>query len=302
MTDEIIPSNPNANLPDHAQRMQDLLNGISNIANSIAESGGVASGLPFIGINTEGVWAFGQERTKVEENSHWAIDIRTWQHGYIAWPPNTAKERKPLGERMVPANMPLPLVTSLPDVGVAYQLQFAFELMCLDAEDAGTVALFKNGSYGAKAANQALVEEVRRQARKDPSKLCPVVTLDIRDYFHPQWKKMIYNPVLTIREWISFEDYEAFANDPSVSTEAPADTAIVRATPPEPKPEPKPAPRPEPRVATRGSGRPAPEPQPAPRPEPRVAARGSGRPAPEPQPVTPPGPVRRRPGRSQPAA
>ena len=30
-----------------------------------------------------------------------------------------AKERKPLGERMVPASVPMPDITSLPDVGVA---------------------------------------------------------------------------------------------------------------------------------------------------------------------------------------
>src|SRR4029077_8946111 len=162
MSDD-LPTTPTQSLPDHVQRMNDLLGGVANIAHSIAEAGGVASGLPFVGINSDGVWSYGQERTEVEEGSLWAIDIRTWQHGYIAWPPESAKERKPLGEKMVPANMRLPAIETLPDVGSPYQLQFAFELLCMSGEDAGTMAMFKNGSYGAKTAIQTLVEEVRRQ-------------------------------------------------------------------------------------------------------------------------------------------
>jgi hypothetical protein len=199
----------NANLPDHARRMQDLLGGISNIANSIADAGGVASAFPFIGINNSGVWAFGQDRTEVQKNSLWAIDIRTWQHGYIAWPPASAKERKPLGERMVPANSPLPNLADLPNVGHPYQLQFSFQLLCLTGEDRGTIAMFKNGSYGAKVAVQTLVDEVRKQARLDPSRLCPVVKLEIRSYFHNDWKKDIYNPVLAIQRWTTFDEYDS---------------------------------------------------------------------------------------------
>jgi hypothetical protein len=217
MTDDIIPSN--INLPDHARRMQDLLGGINNIARSVEEAGGVASQFPFIGINGDGHWAFGQERTAVEAGSLWAVDIRTWRHGYIAWPPATNKERKPLGEKMVPANMALPDITLLPDVGVPYQLQFSFELLCLTGEDTGTKALYKNGSYGAKVVVQSLVEEVRKQARLDPVRLCPVTELAIRSYFHQEWKKTIYNPVLAIQKWISFEELDGESPPPPVQSD-----------------------------------------------------------------------------------
>jgi hypothetical protein len=208
MTD--LPMTANSNLPDHVARMQDLLGGIANITNSIAEAGGVASGLPFIGVNGNGVWAYGQERTEVEPDSCWAIDIRTWKHGYIAWPPATAKERKPLGERMVPANMMLPRLVDLPNVGAPYSLQFSFELLCMTGEDAGVMALYKNGSYGAKVIVQTLAEEIRQQAKRNASQLCPVVKLGIRDYFHSEWKKTIYNPVLDIVRWTTFEEFDNF--------------------------------------------------------------------------------------------
>jgi len=250
MSDEIVPSNPNANLPDHARRMQDLLGGVANIANSIQDAGGVASGLDFIGVNGDGKWSFGQQRTEVETGSFWAIDIRTLQHGYIAWPPAGQKDRKPLGERMVPANSALPALSSLPDVGVPYQLQFGFEITCLSGEDVGQTMQYKNGSRGAKVMIQDLVNEVRKQARLDPEKLSPVVTLEIRDYFHPEWRKTIYEPVAKIHRWISYEEYDT-AIETTVGTAA--------ATEPDPEPE---APKPQPRVAGRGNGRPAPQPEP----------------------------------------
>jgi hypothetical protein len=274
MSDQVVPSNPNANLPDHDRRMQDLLGGIANIANTIAEAGGVASGLPFIGINTSGVWAYGQDRTEVEIGSQWAVDVRTLQHGYIAWPPNTAKERKPLGERMVPANSDLPALSSLPDVGAPYQLQFAFELRCMSGEDEGTVALYKNGSYGAKVLVQSLVEDMRKQWRADQARLCPVVRLQIRSYEHPEWRKTIYNPVLQIVKWISYEDYDLYSDLAEVKVE---ETAAVEAT------TPAAVETQAPRAAATGRGRVA---QPA---------------AKTPEPAPAPGPARRRP-RPQPAA
>jgi len=259
MNDRNVPAAPSNNLPDAAGRMQDLLGGLANVANSIAEAGGVASAFPFIGINGDGIWSYGQERTEVEEGSEWGIDCRTMQHGYIAWPDQKSKDRKPLGERMVPANSPLPLLQSLPDVGQPYQLQFAFELLCMSGEDAGTMALYKNGSYGAKVIVQNLVEELRKQAKTDPSRLCPIVVLEIRSYFHNEWKKTIYNPVLQIQRWVSFDEYDGFEK-----TNAPQ-TAQVAAPEPEPEPEPvAAAPAPRRRAAAQAAAAKAPEPAPAP--------------------------------------
>ena len=278
MSDDNVPVSTRANLPDHVGRMQDLLDGVANIATSIADAGGVASGLPFIGLNNDGRWAFGQERTEAEEGSPWAVDIRTLTHGYIAWPDQKSKDRKPLGERMVPANSPLPPLNSLPDVGVPYALQFGFEMFCLGGEDEGTVAIYKNGSHGGKKLVQTLVDNVRKQARLDPDRLCPVVTLETSSYESREWRKTIYNPEFRILRWISYDDY-----DDAV--------AGVPAEPDAPAPEPVAAPpRPQEAALT---------------PQPKAAARGNGRPnlaaVPEPAAPTPtPAPARRR--RPQPAA
>ena len=253
-----IPAIQETQLPDAAGRIADLLGGMANIQNSIQEAGGVATAFPFIGINNSGVWAFGQDRTEVEAGSQWAIDIRSWKHGYIAWPDQKTKERKPLGERMVPASQPLPALASLPDVGQPYTLQFSFELLCMSGEDSGIVALYKNGSYGAKVIVQDLVEKVRAQAKIDQTKLCPLVVLDIRSYFHAEWKKDIYNPVLQIQKWISFGDYDTFGGREAVAvSEASAPKAPARA----------------PEMAARGNGRRTSEPKSKSKPAPAATRR-----------------------------
>lgn len=260
---EITLSRPDANLPDHANRMQDLLAGITNIANSIAEAGGVASGVPFIGINGNGVWSWGQERTEVEHKSLWAFDVRTLAQGYIAWPANTSKDRKPLGEKMVPASMPLPAITAMPDIGVPWQLQFGCEMKCFSGEDDGVLAQYKNGSSGAKTMIKALVEEVRKQARRDATRLIPVCELEIRPWFSQEWKKTFYAPIAKIVRWISEADYDDHSEpEPAVAAiESPAAVAAA------------PTPVPQPRAAARGQGRTAPAPEPAAAPAPEPAPR-----------------------------
>lgn len=279
MSDDNTPVKTNGNLPDHVGRMQDLLDGISNIANSIADAGGVASGLPFIGLNGDGQWSFGQERLKAQPGSKWAVDIRTLSHGYIAWPDPGTKDRKPLGERMVPANSPLPPLSSLPNVGVPYQQQFSFEMLCLSGDDKGTLAIYKNGSHGAKKLIQALVNDIRKQARLDPESLCPVATLEVESYFNAKWGKTNHNPVLNILYWIGYGDYDN-NDDPEDAPPPPAPEPVV--TPPRPQ---EATPTPQPKAAARGQGRPAPA------PEPVATARGG---AEAPTPIPTPGPARRR--------
>jgi hypothetical protein len=255
MSDELVTQNHDANLPDHANRMQDLLAGITNISNSIAEAGGVASGVPFIGINGDGVWSWGQERTLVEPRSQWAFDVRTLAHGYIAWPDDKSKDRKPLGEKMVPASMTLPAITSMPDVGTPWQLQFGCEMKCFSGEDDGVLAQYKNGSSGAKTMIKTLVEEVRKQARRDATRLIPICELEIRPWFSQEWKKTFYAPIAKIVRWISEGEYDDHEQpEPVVAAIEPPTAAPAAAS--------------QPRAAARGQGRTAPTPEPAPAPEP----------------------------------
>lgn len=244
MNSKNVPATTKPQLPDAEGRISDLMAGLINIRNTIQETGGVATGMPFLSINADGVWGFGQDRIEVEADSQWAIDVRTWKHGYIAWPGQNAKERKPLGERMVPVSLPKPDINTLPDVGEPYAVQFSFELLCMSGQDAGTKVLYKNGSYGTKLAVADLVEKVEKQSLIDATKLCPVVALKIRAYFHPQYKRDVYNPILAVQKWITFEDFDNFEALEVVEAEAPA-------------------PAPEPQVAARGSGRRGPEPRPA---------------------------------------
>jgi len=123
---------------------------------------------------------------------------------------------------------------------------------------------------------QDLVAKVRAQAQIDASRLCPVVVLAIREYEHKEWKKTIYNPVLQIQKWISFEEFDDFERvaAPQPAPATPTQTEELS------------APVPEPEVAARGNGR---RTTAAPQPAPQQPAAEASRPIPM--------PAGRRPGR-----
>jgi hypothetical protein len=97
---------------------------------------------------------------------------------------------------------------------------------------------------------------VRKQAKIDQTKLCPVVELKIREYLHPEWKKMVYNPILDIQHWIDFDEYDNFDKVGGQPLNA------IEETPVEEAPAPTPAPRPaaSPTPTARAAAAPAPQP------------------------------------------
>jgi hypothetical protein len=172
-----------------------------------------------------GDWVFGSDEIEVEPESTWAIDPESLVRGFVAW-----GNSEVLGEEMA-SILAEPIIQSdLPDVGAKWGTQVGFSLKCLDGEHEGTVASYKASSRGAQKAFKALVQEILKRAQASETDLLPVVVLESESYKHKTYGK-IYNPILSIDEWVSMDDIADVA--------APEPEPVVEKEP-EPEPEVKP--------------------------------------------------------------
>lgn len=181
--------------------VNDLVAGLGNLASAITQAGGVGGGLQFLTLQKAGFWTFGQERNRIEDKSEWAIDIRTLRHGHTAW-----KDGRVLNEVMVPANQPVPAVTSLPQVGADYTASFSVELRCLTGEDKGVKTLYKSNSWGGRGAFAKLTEGLYGQVRKGTVEkpypfIFPIVQLRSSSWTSREFG-IIATPILHVLRWV----------------------------------------------------------------------------------------------------
>jgi len=193
----------------------DLVTGLSNVSMSVASAGGSNNGMPFIGISRQGIWQYGVDGVKVDPKSTVAMNIRSLQHGYIAW-----VDGKP-HDVMVPANQPLPAASSLPPVGGNWELAVAIEMMFVSGPDKGTAVLYKNNSLGARKAIKQLIKEVTAQAQIDPAKIHPIARLETSNYESKKFGE-ITDPVFKI---VGFTDGRGDPGKASTPSPAPAPEA-----------------------------------------------------------------------------
>jgi hypothetical protein len=171
-----------------------------------------------------GVWLFGRAQTIVEDDSHWAINPATLEHGYVALNSN-----KLLGEEMKPVDQPMPDLTKLPQVGVPYQEQRSVDMRCIDGVDAGCEVTYKTTSVGGFQAIEDLIAALRDRLSSGlhDNKLSPIVTLGKSGYTHPQHGPQC-NPVLEIGDWMLLD------GPPPTSAPAPQPTPPSPASPSSP--------------------------------------------------------------------
>jgi hypothetical protein len=206
---ELVPVSPQGSLTT------DLVTGLANVSMSVASAGGSNNGLPFIGISRQGLWQYGVDGVKVDPKSTVAMNIRSLQHGYIAW-----VDGKP-HDVMVPANQALPPASSLPPVGGNWELAVAIEMVFVSGPDKGTAALYKNNSLGARKAIKQLIKEVTAQSQVDPARIHPIVRLETSSYDHKKFGE-ITDPVFTV---VGFTDGRGDPSKAPVKSPSPAPEA-----------------------------------------------------------------------------
>jgi hypothetical protein len=178
-----------------------LATSLSNVARS-ATAG--LSSKPILSFRSreEGIWTIGQRRIVVEDGTRAAVNLASLRHGWICF----SADNKVLGEYLVPASQPKPLVTELPDYGFPWQEQLAVDVKFIDGADAGTEATYKPTTAGGLAALLGLIEATvnRIHGGQHDGETVPVVRLG-RDSYPHQKHGRIWVPLLTITGWMSPE-------------------------------------------------------------------------------------------------
>jgi len=150
----------------------------------------------------EGIWTIGQRGTIVEDGSTVAVNLNSFLHGLICFSDNN----EVLGEHLVPADQPKPLVTELPNHGFPWQEQFSVDMKFITGADAGAEVVYKPTTLGGKGALLGLINAWLNRVHGDQhdGKTVPVVRLGRDSYPHQKYGR-VWIPVLTVVDWITMD-------------------------------------------------------------------------------------------------
>lgn len=200
-----VPANP-----------EDLLEGLKHMQQTIPDTVGV---MPLMRLKN-GRFSYGQENIEVEENSKWAVNPTTIQHGWCCWSDVKGQVNELLGEVMVPFNATPPAKSELQDLGFEWSPQNSVQLQCLDGEDQGLSVLYKSSSMGMRNMMKTLIAQIIKQVSVDKDHPVPVVYLDTDSYNHKVYGET-FVPVLEVVDWIDYNGLPVQSTDDNKDSEAP---------------------------------------------------------------------------------
>jgi hypothetical protein len=196
---------------------------LSNVVRS-ATFGGSSKPILSFRSREEGIWTIGQQGTVVEEGSTAAVNFASLRHGYICF----SDDNKVLGEHLVPASQPKPILADLPNYGPPWQEQIAVDMKFIDGADAGAEVVFKPTTRGGLNVLLGLIDTTYNRIHGDQydGKNVPIVRLG-RDSYQHQKHGRILVPLLTVTGWMSPEGPApaSAAPPPPPQTPAPATPA-----------------------------------------------------------------------------
>lgn len=205
-----------------------LKKGIANVRETIVTK----STNPFMKLGRDGLWNYGAENIEVENGSLWAINVLSFEHGWVAWERGDDADNSdgPKGEVMWPMSHPLPDKSEMKDVGAEWKYQISVEMLCINGTDKGEQALYKANSVGATDAMDGLTKAIGIHLDEDESTPVPIVSLLSDSYQHKKWGKT-YVPVIKIVDWVPMSDQLPVAADPEPKAKVEAAKPRTRSVP-----------------------------------------------------------------------
>jgi hypothetical protein len=212
----------------------------------------VVGGMPLLRLLKSGNWVYGQNDDPVQDGSEWAINPLSMQHGWSCWTNRPGKEvNELLGEDMAPVTEDMP---PRPDAlqGFEWNIQRQMSLKCLNGDDEGIECVYKNSSKGGIRAVDTLLGLLTEQLRTDPSKVVPIVRLDVSWYDHPKFGQT-FVPIFEVVDWADMSGMrdtvdpvaDEYGDEDEIDT-TPAPAPVAKKAKPSLRPpvEPEPAPAP----------------------------------------------------------
>jgi hypothetical protein len=195
------------------------LTALAAALNSVDTSVVGRSGLPLMQFKSRGGrWGYGRKQTVPEEGSLWAVNIRTFRWGWVAFPDGKAVER------MVSVSLPMPPRAELPDTGAPWNECWGVNLKCIGGADAGVEVTNNATTVGGIQVVAGLIDEVRDRFNggQHDGKVVPIVRLEKDSYQHPQHGR-IWTPATPIVDWMPLDGpAPASAPDPAPAPATPA--------------------------------------------------------------------------------
>lgn len=217
MTTDVTKSSASANA---IAALGNLKQGLQNVQQRIPDAGG----LPFLKMERDGAWVYGQDNVEVEEGSLWAVNPLTFKHGFINWKkrPDGSKEKPELlGEVLVPANQVPPMKETLPDYAQGEWTDcISVQMACVSGEDKGQQVMYKTNSKGGLGALKDLLGAIIAKPDGDVA-LVPVLQLQSDSYNNKTYGGKTYFPVLEPERWATLDAIEVPAPAAAAPAEAP---------------------------------------------------------------------------------
>ena len=180
---------------------------------------GAAPRVGFLKMSKDGEWSYGTDDTVVGEDDLVYIDPNGFVHGWQLWAntdlPGVSSEL--LGEVLVPmheALPPMPTNHPAPQKGGEWKQLLGFSAVLGDIK-----LVYTTTSYGGKAAFGAMAEEFGKHLAKTTKTPIAVVSLSSESYKHKKYGKL-YNPVLTVVDWVATLPVVAEAPPPAPAPKA----------------------------------------------------------------------------------
>jgi hypothetical protein len=170
----------------------------------------------------DNTWAYGVKGNVPEENSPWAANPVSGKWGWICFDLNNSNKAT---DHMVPISQPMPDVRTLPNIGLEWKKQMTVDMKCMGGLDADIEVTYKASTDGGCEALGLLFQTIQDRVNggKHDDKLVPILHLGSWWYPHKTYGR-IWKPLLTIIDWVRFDDPSP-VSEPASPSPAPATPA-----------------------------------------------------------------------------
>lgn len=157
----------------------------------------------YVKMGKDGIWTYGTEELRVEDEATWAVNPTSWMTGFSAFDDNHSR----VGEEMRNMSEPPILPADLPPVNGKWEAQLGFSVKCLNGEDEGLEGVIYQRSRGGREELTKLLTQTLDRSQAGDDNVVAIIRLKSASYKHKQYGK-IYTPVLEIIDWVSMDDLE----------------------------------------------------------------------------------------------